>query len=228
MNARLTSAVLAALAALAAVPAAAQVNGIGVTNPQAAIFGSKALSDAYGTINSTYAAQITQLQQSQQQRDQLLRQFDTDQNGNLSEAETAAAQANAAAVQQLQTLNQAIAQAQRPISLAQIYVVEQIAMQYSAALQQVITQKSVQLILEPEAVAYAPEAAVLTDDVITALDQLIPAASTAVPDGWQPQQQSVAVWEAVQELIATVAQMRQAQAQQQPAAQQPATPVQGR
>ena len=224
MNARLTGAALAVLAAFAAVPAAAQVNGIGVTNPQAAIFGSKALSAAYGQINTTYAAQITQLQQNQQQRDQILRQFDTDQNGDLSEAETAAAQANTAAVQQLQTVNQQIAQAQRPISLAQIYVVEQIAQQYSAALQQVITQKNVQLILEPEAVAYAPEAAVLTDDVITALDQLIPAASTAVPEGWQPQQQSVAVWEAVQGLIATVSQMRQAQAQQQPAAQQPAAP----
>jgi Skp family chaperone for outer membrane proteins len=224
MNARITSAVLAALAAFAAVPATAQVNGIGVTNPQAAIFGSKALSAAYGAINTTYAAQITQLQQSQQQRDQVLRQFDTDQNGTLSEAETAAAQANTSAVQQLQTLNQAVAQAQRPIQLAQIYVVEQIAMQYGPALQQVITQKNVQLILEPEAVAYAPEAAVLTDDVIAALDQLIPTASTAVPEGWQPQQQSVAIWEAVQELITTVAQMRQAQAQQQPAAQQPAAP----
>ena len=127
-------------------------------------------------------------------------------------------------MQQLQTVNQQIAQAQRPISLAQIYVIEQIAQQYSPALQQVITQKNVQLILEPEAVAYAPEAAVLTDDVIAALDQLIPAASTTVPEGWQPQQQSVAVWEAVQQLIATVSQMRQAQAQQQPAAQQPAAP----
>lgn len=215
-----------ALSAALAAPAAAQVNGIGVTNPQGAIFGTKALADAYGQINTTYAQAIAQLQQTQQQRDQLMRQFDTDQDGALSEAETAAAQANTTAVQQLQTLNQTIAQQQQPISLAQIYVIEQIAMQYGTALQQVITQKSVQMILEPDAVVYAPDEAVLTDDVTAALDQLIPAATTAVPAGWQPQQQSVVVWQDVQEIIARLAAMRQAQ--QQAGQQQPAAPVQGR
>jgi len=214
-----------ALSAAMATPALAQVNGIGITNPPAAIVGSRALADAYGRINATYVTQITQLQQTQQQRAQLMQQFDTDRDGQLSEAETAAAQANTALVQQLQTLNQTISEQEQPISLAQIYVVEQIAMQYGAALQQVITQKNVQMILSPQAVTYAPDEAVLTDDVIAALDQLLPTVSPTPPADWRPQQQSYEVWQNVQEIIATIQAMRQAQAAQ----EQPAAPaVQGR
>ena len=89
-----------------AVPAAAQVNGIGVTDPAIAIAGSQALQTAYQQIGTTYQAQRTQLEQLQQQRDALVRQFDTNGDGQLSEAEQAAAQANTTAVQQLQTLDQ--------------------------------------------------------------------------------------------------------------------------
>ena len=109
-----------------------------MTEPAIAIASSTALQTAYQQIGTTYAAQRTQLEQLQQQRDTLVRQFDTNNDGQLSDAEQQAAQTNATAVQQLQTLDQTIQQTQAPIQLARVYVVEQIAMQYGAAVQQVL------------------------------------------------------------------------------------------
>jgi Skp family chaperone for outer membrane proteins len=229
MKTRLIAAAALALAGAAALPASAQVNGIGTVNVPAAIYSTQALETAYTQIFQTYQAQMTQLQQTMQQRDALMAQFDTNQDGQLDQAEMAAAQSNTAAVQQLQGLNQTIAQLQQPITAAQVYAIEQILMQYSAAAQQVIQEKNVQLILAPEAIVYAPQEVSLNDEVVAALNQRVPAVSTAVPEGWRPQQDSVAIWEQVQEIIQTLSAMRQAQAQQgQAAPATPATPVQGR
>src|SRR5690606_7724503 len=140
MTIRFSVAAIALAAALAA-PAAAQVNGIGVTEPAIAIAGSAARAAAYQAIQTQFQAQLTQLQQQEQQRDQVMRQFDTNNDGQLSEEEQTAAQANTAAVQQLNQLNQTIAQAQAPILRARVYAIEQIAMQYSPAAQQVISEK---------------------------------------------------------------------------------------
>ncbi|HYD25667.1 MAG TPA: OmpH family outer membrane protein [Croceibacterium sp.] len=223
----LTGAALA-LSLAAAAPAAAQVNGIGITDPATSIVSTEALAAAYGEITNANQQQITQLQQIQQQRQDLMRQFDSDQNGELSDAEITAAQANASAVQQLQTLNQTIAQTQRPITTAQVYAVEQLAMQYGPALQKVMADKGVKLLIKPGAVDFPPPEAVLTDEVTAELDRLVPSVSTTVPEGWQPQQQSVALWEEVQQIIAQIAALRQAQGQQQPAAAAPTQPVPGR
>ena len=108
MRTHLLSLTALALSAGMAVPAAAQVNGVGVTDPSIAIAGSQALQTAYQQIGTTYQAQRTQLEQLQQQRDTLVRQFDTNNDGQMSEAEQQAAQANTTAVQQLQTLDQTI------------------------------------------------------------------------------------------------------------------------
>jgi Skp family chaperone for outer membrane proteins len=229
MKIRLIAAAALALAGAAATPASAQVNGIGTVNVPAAIYSSQALEAAYTQIFQTYGAQMTQLQQTMQQRDALMAQFDTNQDGQLDQAELAAAQSNTAAVQQLQGLNQTIAQLQQPITASQVYAIEQILLQYNAAAQQVIQEKNVQLILVPESIVYAPAQINLTDDIVAALNQRVPAVSTAVPEGWRPQQDSVSVWEQVQEIIQTLSAMRQAQAQQgQAAPATPATPVQGR
>jgi Skp family chaperone for outer membrane proteins len=213
-----------ALSAAMAVPAAAQVNGIGVTDPAIAIAGSQALQTAYTQIGTTYQAQRTQLEQLQGQRDALVRQFDTDGDGQMSEAEQQAAQANSTAVQQLQTLDQTIQQTQAPIQLARIYAIEQIAMQYGPAVQQVVTANNVSLILTPGSVVYAADAVDLTDEIIAQLNTLVPTVSTAVPAGWQPQRQSVTLFQEVQQMLLTAA-VQQAQAQQ---GAQPQTPVQGR
>lgn len=224
MRTHLLSLTALALTAFAAAPAAAQVNGIGVTDPAIAIAGSQALQTAYTQIGTTYQAQRTQLEQLQSQRDTLLRQFDTDGDGQMNEAEQQAAQANTTVVQQLQTLDQTIQQTQGPIQIARIYAIEQIAMQYGAAVQQVVTANNVSLILSPGSVVYAADAVDLTDEIIARLNTLVPAVSTAVPAGWQPQRQSVTLFQEVQQMLLSAA-VQQAQQQQAAPAQ---APVQGR
>jgi Skp family chaperone for outer membrane proteins len=224
MRTHLLSITALALTACMAVPAAAQVNGIGVTEPAIAIAGSAALQAAYQQIGTTYAAQRTQLEQLQTQRDTLVRQFDTNNDGQLSDAEQQAAQANATAVQQLQTLDQTIQQTQAPIQLARVYVIEQIAMQYGNAVQQVVTAGNISLILNPSSVVYAAEAVDVTDEIVAKLNTLVPTVSTTVPAGWQPQRQSVQLYQEVQQMLLTAAQQQAAQQQAAPA---PA-PVQGR
>src|SRR6187551_3304697 len=114
MTLRHLSTAALALSAVLATPAAAQVNGIGVTDPSIAIASSQALQTAYQQIGTTFAAQRTQLEQLQGQRDTLVRQFDTNGDGQMSDAEQTAAQANATAVQQLNGLDQTIQQTQAP------------------------------------------------------------------------------------------------------------------
>lgn len=227
MNIRLSTAALA-IAAFAT-PAAAQVNGIGVTEPAIAIAGSAARAAAYQAIQTQFQAQLTQLQQQEQQRNTVMQQFDTNKDGQLSQEEQTAAQANTAAVQQLNQLNQTIAQAQEPILRARVYAIEQIAMQYSAAAQQVISEKQIQFILTPSSVVYATEAADVTDEIVAALNTRVPTVSTTPPEGWQPQRQSLNLYEQVQEVLVSAAMQQQA-AQPQPAAgAAPAQqPVQGR
>jgi Skp family chaperone for outer membrane proteins len=224
MRTHLLSLTALALTAGMAVPAAAQVNGIGVTEPAIAIAGSQALRTAYQQIGTTFQAQRTQLDQLQGQRDTLMRQFDTNGDGQLSDAEQVAAQANTTAVQQLQTLEQTINQTRAPINLAQVYVIEQIALQYGTALQQVVSAGNISLILTPGSVVYAADAVDVTDEIVAQLNTLVPTVTTAVPAGWQPQRQSVQLYQEVQQMLVTAA--AQQQAQQAPAA--PAAPVPGR
>jgi Skp family chaperone for outer membrane proteins len=223
MNARISGAALAALAAFAAVPAAAQVNGIAVADPAIAVAGSQAIQAAYNQIGTTYQAQRTQLEGLQQQRAGLIRQFDTNGDGQLSQEEQTAAQADTARMQQVQTLDQQINTIQQPITLARVYAIEQIGQQLNAAVQQVVQANNIQLILSPGSALYVADAADVTDDIITRLNTLVPTVSTAAPQGWQPSQQSVQLYQQVSEILLSVAAQQQAQAQQ-PAAQQPAAP----
>jgi Skp family chaperone for outer membrane proteins len=227
MNARITSAALAALAALAAVPAAAQVNGIAVADPAIAVAGSQAIQTAYNQIGTTYQAQRTQLEQLQQQRATLIRQFDTNNDGQLSQEEQTAAQANTAVIQQVNGLDQQINTIQQPITLARVYAIEQIGQQLNTAVQQVVQANNIQMILSPASTLFVADPVDVTDDIITRLNTLVPTVSTTAPQGWQPSQQSVQLYQQVSEILLSVAQQQQAQ-QQQPAAQQPAAPVQGR
>lgn len=228
MKIRLLSAAALALSGLAAAPAAAQVNGIAVADPAIAVASSQALQTGYSQIGATFQAQRTQLEQQQQQRANLIRQFDTNNDGQLSQEEQTAAQANATAIQQIQTLDQQIAQTQAPITQARVYVIEQIALQLSAAVQRVVSQQNIQLILNPNTAVYLADSVDVTDEIAAALNQLAPTVSTTVPQGWQPQQQSVNLYQQVQEILLAAA-VQQAQAQQAQQGQAaPAQPVQGR
>jgi len=211
------------LSAISAAPAAAQVNGIAVADPAVSVAGSQALQSAFQQISTTFAQARTTLDQQQQQRQGLIRQFDTNGDGQLSQEEQTAAQANATAIQQIQALDEQIAQTQAPITQARVYTVEQIAQQLSPAVQQVVQANGIQMILSPNAALYIADGVDVTPKIIAALNGLVPSVSTSVPQGWQPSQQTVSLYQQVQEILVSVA-VQQAQAQQ----QQPATPVQGR
>ena len=227
MKARILGAATLALSALVAVPAAAQVNGIAVADPAVAVAGSQALQTAYNQIGTTFQAQRTQLEQLQQQRAGLIRQFDTDNDGQLSQEEQTAAQANTAVIQQVNGLDQQINTIQQPITLARVYVIEQIAQALNPAVQAVVQASNVQLLINPSAALYMADPVEMTDEIIAQLNTLAPAVSTAVPQGWQPQPQSAQLFQQVQEILVSVAQQQAAQ-QQQPAAAPAATPVPGR
>lgn len=207
-----------ALSAALAAPAAAQVNGIGVSDPAIVVASSTALQAAYSQIGTTFAAQRTQLDQQQQQLTTLLRPYDTDGNGQLDDSERASLQGNATVAQQAQTLEQTIATTQQPITAARVYAIEQIAQQLNPAVQQVVAAKGVSVILSPQAVVYVSDAVDLTDEIVAAVNQLVPSVSTAVPQGWQPQRSSVELYQQVQQLLLQAAiQQAQNQAAQQPA-----------
>jgi Skp family chaperone for outer membrane proteins len=228
MKILLASAAVAALA-LAAAPAAAQVNGIAIAEPTIAIASAQARQTADAQIGTTFQAQRTQLEQLQQQRATIARQFDTDNNGELSEAEQTAAQSNTAVLQQLQTVEQQIAQTQQPITAARVYVIEQILLQFNAALQQVVQAGNIQLILTPASAVFAADTVDVTDDLVAALNQRVPTVSTTVPEGWRPQQASVQMFQEVQQILLAAAQQQAAQQQAAGANPAPAQqPVEGR
>jgi Skp family chaperone for outer membrane proteins len=235
MKRLLTTAAALAVSAAVAAPASAQVNGIGVADPAVVIATSQALRNAYTQISTTFQAQRTQLEQLDQQRTALIKKFDTNNDGQISEAERTAAQAeNNPTRKQLETLDQQINQVQTPITQARAYVVEQIAQQLNASVQQVVSQGKVQMILSPGQVLYMAPAADITDEIAGPLNTRLPQVSITPPANWQPAQQTVELFQDVQQvLLAAAVQQQQAAANQaqQPAAAAPAAatpPVKGR
>lgn len=181
-----------ALAVLSA-PAAAQVNGMAMMRAPIAIAQSQALTTAFQTIDTTYAAQIAQIGQLAQQRAQLLQSVDANGNGQLEELDTngdgsldQAEQTGNPSVAQAAALEQQISTLQQPIQIAQLYVVTQVAEQAGPAAQQVVTERSISVLVEPEAVRYAAQGFDITPLVVTALNTRMPSASITPPAGWQP------------------------------------------
>lgn len=216
--------ILAAGAALAAAaPAAAQVNGIAITSPEIVIARSAARGAAYQQIGQTYNAQITQIGTIRNEINTLVKSLDTNNDNQLSEAER---NAKPAVITQIQQKEQQIAQISQPISMAQMYVLDQIAREYNAARQQVIADKKIQIMLQPDAIEYAPPAVDVTDAIVAALNTRKPTATTAVPAGWQPTQQIAQLSQAIQQILVAAAQQQAASVQQaQPGQQQPARPA---
>ena len=187
-----------------------------VVNAPVVIAGSNALSTGYQQINTAYAAQITQIQQKQQQAQTLLEQLDTNKDGDLDQAEQQAAQ-TAPQVQQIQTLEREINQLSNQIDTARVYVIQQILAEYGNSLQTVTNADKIQLVLTPDAVAYAGPAANINQKVVAALNTRVPSVQITPPQGYQPSQQAVGVFQQVQQVL-MIAQARQ-QASAQPPAQ---------
>ena len=211
---------LAAAAAIAPLPLAAQVAGIATTSPEIVIARAAARNTAYQQIGTQYAAQITQINTLRNEAQALLKSMDTNNDNQLSDAER---NAKPAVVTQIQQKEQQINTAARPITIAQAYVLEQIAREYDAARQQVVTAKRIQIMLAPDAIQWAPPAVDVTNDIVTALNTRKPTVAVAVPANWQPTQQILQLQQTVQQILIASAQQQAASVQQaQPAAQTPA------
>jgi Skp family chaperone for outer membrane proteins len=234
MNRLLTTVAALGLSAAVAAPASAQVSGIGVADPAVVVATSQALQNAYRQISTTYAAQRTQLEQLDQQRQALIKKFDKNNDGRLDEAEQKAASVETDPThKQIVALDAQINQVQGPVTLARAFVVEQIAQQLNAAVQQVVSGGKVQMILAPSGVLYMNDAADVTGQITGALNTRLPAVSITPPANWQPSQGTAQLFQDVQQVLLQAAvQQQQAAAQQPaaaaPAATKPATPVKGR
>jgi Skp family chaperone for outer membrane proteins len=201
-------------ASLASVSATAQVNGIATSSPEAVIVRSQARMNAYQQIAQTYATQISQMNTIRQEIQTQQRSLDTNNDGQLTEAEI---NANPTVVGQIQQKEQQVQQLSQPIVLAQTYAIEQLINDYSNARDSVIQSKNIQIMLAPDAIQYAPDGVNVTSDIVAALNQRMPAVSATPPAGWQPRRESLATHQTVQQILVAAAQQAAAQQAQQPA-----------
>lgn len=209
-----------ATAAFAPLPAAAQVAGIGTTSPEIVIARASARASAYQQIQTTYATQIQQIGTLRQEIQTLAKSLDTNNDNQLSDAER---NAKPAVITQVQQKEQQINTLATPITLAQAYALDQLAREYDAARQQVITAKRIQIMLSPDAIQWAPPTVDVTNDIVTALNTRKPSVTTTVPAGWQPSREVLGLQQSIQQILtAAAAQQQAAAAQQQPAAAAPA------
>lgn len=210
------------LAAAAAMPAQAQVDGkMATVDISRTIIGTTAFQNAYEQINTTYGPQNELRRTKAQERQTLLAKFDKNGDKQIDDAEQAAMQ-KSPDFAKLQTIDQEIQGLNNQIDGARVFAVEQIIMQYPAALQDVTTKDQIKLVFDPSSLLFAPPEADITAKVTTALNTKVPAVGVVPPAGWQPSREGVQVYQEIAQRLQIAAQMQAAQAQQ---GQQPANPA---
>jgi Skp family chaperone for outer membrane proteins len=213
------------LAAAAALPASAQVQGnMATVDIPRTIIGTTAFQTAYEQVNTTYAQQNELRRAKAQERQTMLAKFDKNGDKQVDDAEQAAMQ-KSPDFPKLQTLEQEIAGLNNQIDGARVFAVEQIIMQYPSALQDVTTKDQIKFVIDPSTLLFAPPEADITAKVTAALNARVPAVGVVPPSGWQPSREGVQIYQEIQQrlIAATIAQ----QQQQAAAAQQgnPAAPA---
>ena len=203
-----------ALAGFAALPAQAQVDGrVGTVDISRAVLGTTAFQTAYEQVNTTYATQNELRRTKAQERQTLLQTFDTNGDKQVDDAELAAKQ-NTPDFTKLQTLEQEIQGLTTQIDAARIYAVEQVIQQYGAALQEVVTQQQVKLVLDPGSLLYAAPEADMTQAITNSLNTKVPSVGIVPPQGWQPARESVQLYQEIQQRLVTAQLLQQRQQQQ--------------
>lgn len=207
-----------ALTALAALPASAQVEGrMATVDISGTIIGTTAFQNAYSEVNRTYTQQNDLRRTKSQERQTLLATFDTNGNKQVDDAELAAKQGSADFTK-LQTLEQEIQGLTNQIDGARIYAIEQIIVQYPAALRDVTTAQKIKLVISPDSLLFAPPEADITQQVTTALNAKVATVGVVPPANWQPSREGVQVFQEIQQRLLAAAQIAQQQQAQQPAA----------
>jgi Skp family chaperone for outer membrane proteins len=213
------------LAAAAALPAQAQVQGnVATVDIPRTIIGTTAFQTAYEQVNTTYASQNDLRRTKAQERQTMLAKFDKNGDKQVDDTEQAAMQ-KSPDFPKLQTLEQEIQALNNQIDGARVFAVEQIIVQYPAALQEVATRDKIQIVIDPSSLLFAPPEADITAKVTTALNTKVPAVGVVPPSGWQPSREGVQVYQEIQQrlIAAQLAQQQAAAAQQQQG--NPAAPV---
>lgn len=201
-----------AVAGFAVAPAMAQVQGnMGVVDAASVVASTNAFATASQQVGTTYKPQIDSIQARGQEQQTLLKQLDKNNDGQLDEAEQKAAQGSSQA-QRIQQIEQEVAQLTNQIDMARVYSIQQILQQYPAAVQQVVQQLNIQVVLSPDSVVYAPPQANINQQVVAALNTKVPSVQIVPPQDWQPNRNAVALYQEIQQLL-MVAQARAAQQQ---------------
>lgn len=222
------SAIAVASVALFAGTASAQTAGIATAQADAAIFSAKAFDAANQQISTTYKAQLDQAAAQQTALNTQLRTLlDTNKDGQVSQAEAAAAEAaNSAIGNQVRAAQQkaqpGIEAAQGPAIKAQAYALEQIVNKYDPALRAVVAAKKINVVLAPNAIQFAPPATDITRDIIAEIDRTTATVPITPPANWQPQQQTVELLQQYRQLVYANAARRQQAGAPAPAAGTPA------
>ncbi|MCU0947027.1 MAG: OmpH family outer membrane protein [Porphyrobacter sp.] len=214
-------------ATLLAAPVAAQVTGpIGSLDLSRTVLSSTALATAYNEVGTTYAAQFEQIRTKSEQRQTILRGFDKDSNNQVDDAELAAAQ-KTPQFKQLETIEQEVNALNNQVNASRIYAIEQILEQVSPALQQVVNEKKLKLVLEPSAIVFQPPEADITQAVVTVLNTRLPRVAIVPPQNWQPSRTGVQMFQEIQQMLATAQAIQRQQQAQQQQGQAPAQPQGG-
>jgi Skp family chaperone for outer membrane proteins len=188
----LLAAALGAAATTAAAPAFAQVNGVAVADPEAAVANSRAWTAARTQIQTTYKTQLDQAETRRQalanELRPLVQAYQT--AAAAPNANQATLQSQAQAIQtREQAANQELGRLTEPAQRAQAYALEQISARLQEAVQGAVRARNVQLLVRPNAALFAQPTADVTAAITTELDRLVPTVGITPPAGWQPGQQ---------------------------------------
>lgn len=225
--------ILAASAAIAvAAPAQAQVAGIATANPVAVVAQAKAFGAARQQIETTYKAAFDQIQARrtamQKELEPLVAQLDTNKDKNVSDDELKAAQAaKNPAIEKIRTAQTnaetEIGRLSNPAARAELFAIESILRQYEAAQLKVVNARKISVVLQPEVIMYAPDAADVSSAIVAEIDKVSPTVSIQPPADWQPSRETMQI----QQQLVQIAQLQayRAAAQRQGQAAPAATPA---
>lgn len=175
-----------------ATPGGIVAQGIAVANRPAIVGASNAYKVAMQQIPVTYKPQIDQANTRKAQiTAQLKPMYDKlEADSKAPKADRAALQAQYAQIQQIEQAGEReIQQLVEPINLAQQYVLEQIGDKLDDATQAAMTKKKITLVLDAQGILKADQVYNLNQDVLDALNTILPSAQIVPPAGWLPRAQ---------------------------------------
>ncbi len=212
------------VAAGLAMPAHAQVDGKIATLDMPGVFvGTDALRNSNEQIRTQYAQQIDLLRTRSQEQQTVLAKYDKNGDKNIDDAEMAAMKKTPDNTK-YEALEKEIVSLGNQVDGAGMFAVEQIAVQYRSALDDVVKREQIKAIIDPKSLMFAAPEADITAKVIAALNLRVPAVGVIPPAGWQPTNQVAQLYQQIQQRLLLLAQMAQQQQQQQ-AGQAQAQPV---